>query len=63
LDLGQPYSSCVARNLPKATIIYDHFHVIKLLHDAVVIVRLFFAFFVRVNAPVTQEIKDEKISP
>ncbi len=33
MDLGQTYTSWVQKNLPEATIIYDHFHVIKLVND------------------------------
>ena len=33
MDLGQTFTSWAQANLPGATIIYDHFHVIKLVND------------------------------
>ena len=35
MDLGHPFASWVKKNLPDATIIYDHFHVIKIMNEAV----------------------------
>ena len=33
MDLGQTFTTWVQTNLPEAEIIYDHFHVIKLMND------------------------------
>ena len=33
MDLGQTFTSWAKANLPGATIIYDHFHVVKLVND------------------------------
>lgn len=35
MDLGHPFSAWVKANLPNAVIVYDHFHVIKLMNEAV----------------------------
>jgi transposase len=32
-DMGPAYIKAVRENLPKATLVFDHFHVIKLYHD------------------------------
>jgi transposase len=34
IDLGKAYISAVKKNLPHATIVYDHFHVIKIVNTA-----------------------------
>jgi transposase len=33
IDMGRAYISAVSKNLPKAKIVFDHFHVIKLVND------------------------------
>lgn len=33
MDMGQSFTSWAKENVPKATIVYDHFHVIKLMND------------------------------
>jgi len=33
MDLGPTFTSWAQANLPNATIIYDHFHVVKLVND------------------------------
>jgi len=33
MDMSQAYISAVTNNLPRATIVFDHFHVIKLMND------------------------------
>lgn len=35
MDMGRAYISSVTKNLPKAKIIFDHFHVVKLLNEKV----------------------------
>jgi len=35
MDLGQAFTSWAKEHVPRATIIYDHFHVIKLVNDGV----------------------------
>ena len=35
MDLGHPFTAWARKNLMEATIVYDHFHVIKLMNDAV----------------------------
>lgn len=34
MDLGQVFTSWAKLHLPKATVVYDHFHVVKLMNDA-----------------------------
>jgi transposase len=33
IDMGKAYISAVTKNLPKAKIVFDHFHVVKLVND------------------------------
>ena len=33
VDLSAAYTSWINTNLPEATIVYDHFHVIKLMNE------------------------------
>ena len=33
MDMSQAYISAVTKNLPRATIVFDHFHVIKLMNE------------------------------
>lgn len=35
IDMGRAYISAVNKNLPKAKIVFDHFHVVKLLNEKV----------------------------
>jgi len=35
MDMGRAYISAVRKNLPKAKIVFDHFHVVKLLNEKV----------------------------
>lgn len=39
VDLAQSFTSWVCQNLPGATIVYDHFHLIKLMNDKLAAIR------------------------
>ena len=33
MDMSPAYISAVSKNLPEATIVFDHFHIVKMFND------------------------------
>jgi len=33
MDMGRPYISWAEKTLPEAEIVFDHFHVVKMMND------------------------------